>query len=141
MVITIQPLDIEAYEEVLALWQKSEGVGLSGADSRENIRSYLERNPGLSFVALNGSRIVGAVLAGHDGRRGYIHHLAVHPEWRRQGIGRRLADRCLQVLQGVGILKCHLFIFNDNTGGMVFWKTLGWEQRLDISLISKAIES
>ncbi len=141
MIITIQPFNIETYEEVLALWQKSEGVGLSGADSMENIRSYLERNPGLSFVAFNGSRIVGTVLAGHDGRRGYIHHLAVHPEWRRRGIGRRLVERCLQTLQGVGIQKCHLFIFNDNTGGMVFWKTLGWEHRLDISLMSRTIDS
>jgi N-acetylglutamate synthase len=136
MVITIQPFVIETYEEVLALWQKSEGIGLSGADSLENIRSYLERNPGLSFVAFKEGRIVGAVLAGHDGRRGYIHHLAVNPEWRRRGIGRRLVERCLQILQGDGIQKCHLFIFNNNPGGIAFWKSLGWEQRMDISILS-----
>ena len=139
MTITIQSFNIEFYEDVFALWRKSEGVGLSDADSRENIRSYLERNPGLSFVAFNGSRIVGTVLAGHDGRRGYIHHLAVHPEWRRQGIGRRLVDRCLQTLREAGIQKCHLFYLTI-TAGMVFWKTLGWEHRPDLFVMSKTLE-
>ena len=132
---------IETYDEVLTLWQQCEGIGLSSADSRENIQSYLKRNPGMSFVARTQSLLVGAILAGHDGRRGYIHHLAVHPEWRRQGLGRQLVDRCLQVLKGAGIQKCHLFIFNDNTGGIDFWKSVGWEFRKDISVISRKLEA
>ena len=141
MTITIQSFNNEVYEDVLSLWQKCEGVGLSDADSRENTRSYLERNSGMSFVALNQDRIIGAVLGGHDGRRGYIYHLAVHPEWRQHGLGRGLVDRCLQTLKGVGIQKCHLFIFNDNTGGIDFWKSVGWEYRMDISLMSRTIDS
>jgi len=132
---------IETYDEVLTLWQQCEGIGLSSADSRENIQSYLKCNPGMSFVARTQSLLVGAILAGHDGRRGYIHHLAVHPEWRRQGLGRQLVDRCLQVLKGAGIQKCHLFIFNDNTGGIDFWKSVGWEFRKDISVISRKLEA
>ncbi len=140
MIITLLPFLIESYDEVFTLWRQSEGVGLSGADSRENIRSYLERNPGMSFLALNENKIIGAVLAGHDGRRGYIHHLVVHPEWRRHGIGEKLVDRCLQTLKGVGIQKCHLFIFINNTGGVAFWKSIGWQHRMDINLMSKTID-
>ena len=132
---------IEAYDEVLTLWQQCEGIGLSSADSRENFQSYLERNPGMSFLARTQGLLIGAVLAGHDGRRGYIYHLAVHPNWRRQGFGRQLIDRCLQALKIAGIQKCHLFIFNDNIGGIDFWKSLGWEQRSDISVFSRTIES
>ncbi|MGA3084523.1 MAG: GNAT family N-acetyltransferase [Thermodesulfobacteriota bacterium] len=141
MTITISSFMIEAYDEVLTLWQQCEGIGLSSADSRENIQSYLERNPGMSFLARTQGLLIGAVLAGHDGRRGYIYHLAVHPNWRRQGFGRQLIDRCLQALKIAGIQKCHLFIFNDNIGGIDFWKSLGWEQRSDISVFSRTIES
>jgi len=94
----------------------------------------------MSFIAQINSLLVGTILAGHDSRRGYIHHLAVHPEWRRHGLGRGLVDRCLQALKIAGIQKCHLFIFNDNTDGIAFWKSVGWEQRSDISVISKTIK-
>ena len=90
MTITISPFLIEAYDEVFTLWKQSEGVGLSSADSRENIHYFLEQNPGMSFVASAEGRIIGTVLTGHDGRRGYIYHLAVHPDRRRQGLGRTL---------------------------------------------------
>ena len=140
MTITIQPFNIEAYEEVLALWKKCEGVGLSGADSRESIHTFLEQNPGLSFVALTEGRIIGTVLVGHDRRRGYIYHLAVNPDRRRQGLGRRLVDRGLQALKEAGIQKCHLFVFKNNESGIVFWKSVGWEQRSDLVVMSKTID-
>ena len=80
MTFSISPLTIESYDAVLALWKQCEGVGLSDADSKEGIQRYLDRNPGMSFVATASGVVVGAVLAGHDGRRGYVHHLAVHQE-------------------------------------------------------------
>jgi ribosomal protein S18 acetylase RimI-like enzyme len=95
MAVTISPFRIKNYEEIFSLWKHCDGVGLSGADSRKNIHRFLERNPGTSFMATIEGRIIGTVLAGHDQRRGYIYHLAVHPEWRRQGLGRRLVDRSL----------------------------------------------
>ena len=138
--ISISRLTIDAYDDVLPLWQQCEGVGLSDADSREGIQSYLDRNPGMSFVATDNGRVVGAVLAGNDGRRGYIHHLAVHPDWRRQGIARQLVAHCLAVLTEAGIQKCHIFIFSDNADGLGFWKSGGWTPRSDISVMSKTME-
>ncbi|MBN2004426.1 MAG: GNAT family N-acetyltransferase, partial [Anaerolineae bacterium] len=95
MTLHFRTLTLSDYNAVLALWQSSEGVGLSDADSREAIGRYLARNPGLSFTAWDGDELTGAVLCGHDGRRGYVHHLAVKPAHRRQGLGKALAARCL----------------------------------------------
>jgi L-amino acid N-acyltransferase YncA len=140
MLFTLFPFRIEGYEEIYSLWRQCEGVGLSSADSWENINSFLERNPGMSFVASAEGRIIGTVLAGQDGRRGYIYHLAVHPEWRHQGLGRTLVGRCLKALKEAGIQKCHLFVFNDNSSGLTFWKSVGWEQRVDLVVMSKTLE-
>ena len=137
--VSISPFVIEDYDEVVALWQKSEGVGLSSADSPRSITAYLTRNPGLSFVARDGEIIVGAVLCGHDGRRGYIHHLAVQKNHRRHGIGRTLAKQCLATLREEGIQKCHLFIFHENESGITFWQNLGWTFRQDIRVMSTHI--
>ena len=139
MRIEIQPFTINVYDRVFALWQQCEGIGLSEADSPASIQAYLNRNPGMSFIATAGGTVIGAVLCGHDGRRGYLHHLAVHPQARRRSVGRQLVDRCLGALQRAGIQKCHIFVFNQNQGGMAFWKSVGWTPRSDISLASKGI--
>jgi putative acetyltransferase len=141
MPIAIERLTMEMYDEVVALWRESEGVGLSDADSREKIRSYLERNPDMSFVARDpGGKIAGAILCGHDGRRGYIYHLAVSRHCRRQGIGRQLVERCLDNLRIAGIQKCHIFVLDGNADGIEFWKSMGWTPRSDVRIISKTIE-
>ena len=99
METTLGPFEIESYEQVLALWQQSEGVGLSDADSKAGIDAYLNRNPGMSFIATTGNgRIAGAILAGHDGRRGYIHHLSVHADFRRRGISSKLVGKSLRAI-------------------------------------------
>ena len=140
MSLTILPFTINDYDRVLAMWQQTDGVGLSSADSKVSIQAYLERNPSMSFIAEVDDVLVGTILSGHDGRRGYIHHLAVHANYRRQGIGRQLVDQCLATLQKVGIQKCHLFVFNDNVEGIDFWESVGWTRRMDIRVISKNIE-
>jgi phosphinothricin acetyltransferase len=137
---TISPFIIEDYNEIILLWQQCEGVGLSGADSRENIHSFLLQNPGMSFVALKEGRIIGTILVGHDDHRGYIYHLAVHPDQRRKGLGRSLVERSLQALRDAGIQKCHLLVFNNNDPGITFWKSVGWEQRTDLLVMSKTLE-
>lgn len=138
--ITIRPMTIEDYDAVIALWQSTPGVGLSRADSREAIAAYLERNPGLSFVACDGDQLVGAVLSGHDGRRGFIHHLAVKPSHRRAGVGRQLAEHCTRGLQAAGIDKVHLFVFHQNETGQAFWKQTGWYERPELVVMSKDLE-
>jgi ribosomal protein S18 acetylase RimI-like enzyme len=137
MSAVIQEMTIDDYEEVLALWQASEGVGLSNADSEESIARYLDRNPGLSFVAREGQHLVGAVLCGHDGRRGYIHHLAIRKSHHRQGVGRALVSRCLSALRRARIAKCHIFVFADNHDTIAFWKSIGWTQRVELVMMSQ----
>jgi N-acetylglutamate synthase len=137
--LLFEPFTIERYEAVYALWDRCPGVGLSSADARENIAAYLDRNPGMSFVALAGTEVVGAILGGHDGRRGYIHHLAVDETFRRRGIGKQLLKNCLKTLDEAGIQKCHLFIFHENEKGSAFWEANGWALRQDIRVMSKHI--
>jgi len=139
MPITIAPFYIERYDEVLALWRRCSGVGLSSADERERIDRYLTRNPGMSFVAAVGSEVVGTILGGHDGRRGYIHHLAVDDAYRRRGIGKRLVEKCLAALEEAGMQKVHLFIFHENEDGIAFWEANGWELRGDIVVMSNQL--
>ena len=140
MNITIHEMDITDYDQIYQLWESSENIGLSKADSRYGITRFLERNPGMSYVAWKGDVLVGTVLCGHDGRRGYIHHLMVHPDHRRQGIGQSLVSRCMFALTRIGIQKCHLFVFEDNIGGIKFWENLGWTKRVELTMMSHVIQ-
>jgi ribosomal protein S18 acetylase RimI-like enzyme len=139
MTINIHEMNIDDYEAIYSLWGKSDNIGLSKADSRPSIKKFLERNPGMSFTAWKEGKLIGSVLCGHDGRRGYIHHLMVHPDYRRQGLGQSLVSRCMFALTRIGIQKCHLFVFEDNTGGIKFWESLGWTKRVELSMMSHQI--
>src|SRR6185437_14982898 len=99
---TIKAMTLADYDEVLELWQRSEGVGLSESDTRTEIGKFLNRNRGMSFVALEGRSLVGAILCGHDGRRACLYHLAVAPLHRRNGLGTKLVHRCLAELKKAG---------------------------------------
>ncbi len=138
--MTIDALRLEDYEDAYALWKGSQGIGLSSADSREAIARYLARNPGMSSAARDGGRLVGAVLAGHDGRRGFLHHLAVAADRRGAGTGRALVERSLRLLKAEGIAKCHIFLMKDNDDGRGFWQAVGWKPRADIGVCSRDLE-
>lgn len=129
MTAIIREMKIEDYEQMIALWQSIDGLVLSEADSRESIEAYLHRNPGLSYVCEDHDRVVGTILCGHDGRRGFIYHLAVNPDYRNQKIGHQLVDISLSKLHEEGIDKCHIFVLEDNEIGNRFWAARGWEKR------------
>ena len=139
--MNINEMTINDYDDVIALWQKSEGVGLhDDVDSKEGIFKYLQRNIGLSFVAREDGKVVGAVLSGYDGRRGYLHHLTVAEKHRGKGLGKKLAKQALSKLRLIGISKCHVFVFADNTPAQSFWQHLGWTERKDLKILSKSIQ-
>lgn len=136
----IRIMTIDDYDEVYALWQASAGIGLSAADEREAIARFLERNPGLAFVARAGAELAGAVMVGNDGRRGYLHHLAVSSVHQRRGLGKALVDRCLSALGERGIHKCHIFVYAGNQSGRAFWEKAGFYLRPDLVIMSHEID-
>ena len=136
----VRVFHVEDYDAVLALWRRTEGVGLNESDTRSAIAAYLRRNPRFSFVAEKDGRIVGAVLCGHDGRRGYLHHLAMAKRNRQRGIGRQLVNACLAKLRKAGIQKCNIFIFANNAAGMKFWAHTGWKLRTELRVMQIRLE-
>jgi ribosomal protein S18 acetylase RimI-like enzyme len=136
LMYAIRPMTISDYDAVIELMSATPGVSLRDADSRESTGRYLDRNPGLSFVAEIDDRIVGCVMCGHDGRRGYLQHLLILPGHRRKGIGKALVDRSLTKLEALGIRKSHIDVFKTNKLGASFWQAMGWKLRADINRYS-----
>jgi putative acetyltransferase len=135
--LRILPMSMNDYHEAMALWRNTDGIGLSAADEPETMRAYLRRNPDLSQCARIGGELVGSVLAGHDGRRGYLHHLCVRDTHRGLGIGRMLVESALGALGAAGLDKAHAFLFSTNTDGRQFWERIGWTWRTDIGVVSR----
>lgn len=140
MEMDIRLMTIEDYDQVYDLWLSCKGMGLNNVDdTREGIEKYLKRNPETSFVAEEDGKIVGVIIAGNDGRRGYIYHTAVHPDHRHQGIGTKLVDAALEALNSVGINKVALVVFSRNEDGNAFWEKIGFSERHDLSYRNKAL--
>ena len=141
MDLTVRQMTVDEYDSVRALWGAADGVDLAVGDAPADIARFLDRNPGLSFIALAGENLIGAALCGHDGRRGYVHHLAVDESFRRHGVGRALVDRCLDGLRAAGIEKCNLFIRRDNEIGFAFWQRIDWVDRITLRMMSRTLEN
>ena len=136
----IRNMRLDDYDNVYALWLSCPGMRLNDLDdSREGIAKYLARNPDTCFVAEERGEIVGAILTGHDGRRGYISHTAVSPAHQRQGIGRQLVEAALEALEQEGIHKVYLVAFADNEQGNAFWEKMGVTQRPDLICRNRAL--
>ena len=138
--MNIRKMVIDDYDEVYALWTSCTGMGLNDLDdSKEGIDRFLKRNPDTCFVAKRDERIVGAILVGNDGRRGYIYHTAVASQYRKQGIARQLVETAMQELKQCGINKVALVVFNKNENGNAFWDKLGFTIREDLVYRNKAL--
>jgi ribosomal protein S18 acetylase RimI-like enzyme len=131
----------ENFREIVSLWENTPGMGLNPYDdSEEGLRRYLARNPSTCFVARgNDGKVVGSILAGHDGRRAFIYHLAVAIEARKGCVGRSLVDAAVKALQAEGIAKVALVVYADNGGGNAFWEKIGFTTRPDLVYRNKTI--
>lgn len=138
--INIRTMTINDYEKVYNLWINTPGMGLNSTDdSKDGIDKYLRRNPTSCFVAECDSEIIGVIMAGHDGRRGFIHHTAVLPSYRNQGIARLLVENAMSALEKEGINKVALVAFKKNDIGNAFWEKIGFTQRDDLVYRNKNI--
>ncbi|MBQ6492323.1 MAG: GNAT family N-acetyltransferase [Erysipelotrichaceae bacterium] len=136
----IRKMTIDDYENVYALWASCKGMGLNNIDdTREGIEKFLNRNPDTFFVAEEDDKIVGVIMAGNDGRRGFIYHTSVHPEYRRRGIGTALVDETMKALKELGINKVAMVVFERNTDGNAFWEKQGFSERKDLVYRNKAL--
>lgn len=131
---------IKDYDQMYQLWGNTEGMGLSDSDTKENIEKFLNKNQGLNYVCEEEEKIIGTILCGEDGRRGYLYHLAVDKEYRRSGIGKQLVEIVLKNLKKRGIIKCHLFVYYENELGKTFWEKTGWYKRDELLIYSKDIK-
>lgn len=132
--MNIREMKIEDYDQVYALWKTIKGFGIRSVDdSKEGIERFLKWNPGLSVVAEENGKVVGAILCGSDGRRGCLYHVCVHKYFRRQGIGKEMVVRCMEKLKELQINKVSLIAFTQNDIGNAFWKEIGWTKREDLN--------
>ena len=138
--VNIRVMTIHDYDGVYDLWMNTPGMGLNTTDdSREGIEKYLKRNPTTNFVAECEGTIIGVIMAGHDGRRGYIYHTAVLPTYRNQGIAKKLVDCAMSALDEEGINKVALVTFKKNELGNGFWENRGFANRDDLVYRNKNI--
>lgn len=138
--MTIRIMTIEDYEAVYELWMSCAGMGLNNLDdSKEGIEKFLCRNPETCFIAEEDNEVVGVILAGNDGRRGYIYHTAVNPSLRNQGIGTALVQAAMEALHSLGINKVALVVFSKNEDGNTFWEKTGFTTRDDLIYRNKTI--
>ena len=138
MNIDIREMIIEDYPQAYELWRSIEGMKLETADSKDGVEKYLLRNPGMSYVAICNDRVIGTILCGEDGRRGYMQHLCVKKEFRGRGIGGDLIERSLSAFKNAGLHEVRIFIFKSNVLGNKYWDKKGWITRDDIHV--KAID-
>ena len=134
MAIDIRVMTIEDYEGVYSLWQSIDGFAIRSIDdSREGVERFINRNPNTSVVAVDGDKVVGAILCGHDGRRGCLYHVCVNKDYRLRGVGKSMVVFCMNALKDEHINKVSLIAFTKNDIGNAFWKQIGWTKREDLN--------
>jgi N-acetylglutamate synthase len=126
--IVMREFEVGDYEAAVQLWKEAKGVEIAEGDGKEDVARFLERNAGLSRVAIAQGRVVAVALCGHDGRRGHIYHLAVEKDYQRRGLGKLLVDECLSALRRAGIQRAIILVASDNECARSFWRRAGWEE-------------
>ena len=130
----LRVMQIEDYENVYKLWMTIDGFGIRSIDdSKEGVERFLKRNPTTSVVAEADGQIVGAILCGHDGRRGCFYHVCVDADYRMRGIGKSMVVKAMEALKDEGINKVSLIAFTENDIGNAFWNEIGWTKREDLN--------
>lgn len=138
--MTVKHMTLDDYDRVHALWMNTKGMGLNTLDdSREGIARFLKRNPTTCLIAEDEGALAGVLLAGHDGRRGYLYHMCVLENKRRKGVGGQLLDACLEALKQEGIQKAALVVFKSNGIGNAFWEKQGFTTRDDLIYRNRAL--
>lgn len=133
-------MQISDYDSIYNLWTNTPGMGLNSVDdSKDGIEKFLKRNPATCFVAEEDSKIVGVIMAGNDGRRGYIYHTAVLPKFRGKHIAKTLVENAMAALEKEGITKVALVVFEKNKNGNGFWEKIGFTVRNDLIYRNKTI--
>lgn len=132
--VIIREMTMEDYNTVYALWMEIHGFGIRSIDdSKEGVERFIRRNPTTSMVATVQEKIVGAILCGHDGRRGCLYHVCVQEKYRKHGIGQQMVRACLIALKEEHINKVNLIAFQKNEVGNRFWQELDWTFREDVN--------
>lgn len=130
----VRVMTIDDYDEIYVLWKKIHGFGIRSIDdSREGVERFLKRNPATSVVAVEDGKVVGAILCGHDGRRGCLYHVCVDEDYRMRGIGKAMVVFAMEALEKEKINKVSLIAFTKNDIGNAFWKEIGWTKREDLN--------
>lgn len=130
----LRPMTIADYDDVYALWKTINGFAIRSIDdSREGVDIFLKRNPTTSVVAIMDGKVVGAILCGHDGRRGCLYHVCVQKEHRRHGVGKAMVVFCMEALKAEKVNKVSLIAFTRNDIGNAFWNSIGWTKREDLN--------
>ena len=136
----IRLMTIEDYPRLIDLWKSTPNMGLRSLDdSQEGILLFLNRNPQTNFVAIENEKLIGNILCGHDGRRGYFYHTVVLPEFRRRGVASALVDEAVNALKKEGITRCCLNVMETNEQGKSFWIEKGWEKKDFLGFYSKQL--
>lgn len=131
----IEKFSIESYDDIINLWRKA-GISVGSTDTKEELERMLQRNPDLFLIGKSDEKVTSVVMGGFDGRRGYIHHLAVDPDYQKRGYGKTMIDELMIKFRKMGVHKVHLFIEKYNKGVVRFFQKMGWDIRDDLIMMS-----
>lgn len=135
---TYKEIKISQFKNLIEFWKQNEEIELTIGDSKDSLKNYLNRNSGMSYVCIDkkGKKIIGTILCGHDGRRGFIYHLAVSKKYRNKSIGKTLIKLSLSKLKSEGIKRCIIMVNDVNKSGKNFWEKIGWKKRNELVMYS-----